>query len=143
MPTNFRVCIPVIKLLRLCSTITYTGGNISECGGRSPSLGFMSLESQTPKLKKKISMIKINERKPNKKQTIKKTKLINKVYKSTFNSINSVIFIVIICFDWRKQLFYISSLSLYFIVAITTFSIWILNLLWLYFFLPFGGVLIS
>ena len=143
MPTNFRLCILVIKLLRICSPITYSGGNISECGGRSPSLGFMSLESQTPKLKKKISMIKINERKPNKKQTIKKTKLINKVYKSTFNSINSVIFIVIICFDWRKQLFYISSLSLYFIVAITTFSIWILNLLWLYFFLPFGGVLIS
>ena len=75
-------------------------------------------------------MIKINELKPNKKQRIKKTKLINKVYKSTFNSINSVIFIVIICFDWRKQLLYISSRSLYFIVAITTtFSIWILNLL--------------
>ena len=29
----------------------------------------------------------------------KKTKLINKVYKSTFNLTNNVIFIVIICFD--------------------------------------------
>ena len=43
------------------------------------------------KTQKKISMIKINELKPNKKQRIKKTKLINKVYKSTFNSINSVV----------------------------------------------------
>ena len=29
----------------------------------------------------------------------KKTKLINKVYKSTFSSINNVIFIIIISFD--------------------------------------------
>ena len=144
MPTNFRLCIFVIKLLRICSPITYSGGNISECGGRSPSLGFMSFEIPNSQTQKKISMIKINELKPNNKQRIKKIKLINKVYKSTFDSINSVIFIVIICFGWRKQLLYISSRSLYFIVAITTtFSIWILNLLWLYFFLPFGGVLIS
>ena len=44
-------------------------------------------------------MIKIKGLKANKERRRKKTKLINKVYKSTFNSINNVVFIAIICFD--------------------------------------------
>ena len=28
------------------------------------------------------------------------------IYKSTFNAINNIIFVTIICFDWRKWLLY-------------------------------------
>ena len=44
-------------------------------------------------------MIKIKGLKANEERRRKKTKLINKVYKSTFNSINNVVFIAVICFD--------------------------------------------
>ena len=65
------------------------------------SLGFVSLGSQTSKLKKyiydtnKTKKLKLNEKTKKKKD---KEKEVN-TYKSTFNTINNIIFIAIICFD--------------------------------------------
>ena len=47
----------------------------------------------------------MKELKPNKKQKRREKKV--NIYKSTFNTINNVIFIAIICFDRREQLIYI------------------------------------
>ena len=105
----------------LWKKLTVTGGNTSQSCDLSLSLGFVSLGSQTSKLKKyiydrnKTKKLKLNEKT---KKREDKEKEVN-TYKSTFNTINNIIFIAIICFDWREQLLYILLRSLYFIIALT------------------------
>ena len=72
----------------------------------------------------------MKELKPNKKQKRREKKV--NIYKSTFNSINNVIFIAIICFERREQLIYILLHLL--LLLQQRFR------LRLYFFLPFVGV---
>ena len=86
-------------------------------------------------------MIKIDKRAKNKikKKQKKKKESKDNIYKSTFDTISNIIFITIICSE--ENSYYISLHSLYFIVALTTtFSVWLLDLLWHYFFLKFVRV---
>ena len=140
-------------------------GNAGQSWGQSPSLGFVSFGIPNSK---KIQMTQINKKswnqitqnKKRRKKTkstfvgqysilytilffLQKEKKENKVNicRSTFNTIHNIIFLAVICFAWREQLLYILLRSSYFIIALTaTFLIWLLNLLWRYFFLPFVGV---
>ena len=80
--------------------------------------GFWIPNSQTQKMYiwyKQIKELKLNKKTKEKEN---KEKEVNN-YKSTFSTINDIIFIAIICFDWREQLLYILLRS-YFVIALTT-----------------------